>query len=166
MLRITSVTLLYLIHSCFAFSQNTEEEYLKEYEIRIKQERINDVYIPKNVNDAMKELDRLTNDKEAEKLKTSSEDTIASKLHFNLGRWMQIHWGLEDGSRLSHYLKSKGVTFPDDMMDLLIRCWYRHIKKIPLNENDLIDKYIAKRREEHAKRFKSIDTIRIEKKQK
>ena len=157
---------IFLICAEITFAQNTAEEYLKNYENRIKQERINDVYIPKDLKDAMRELDRLTNKKAAAKLKTSPEDTIASKLHFSLGRWMQLHWGLEEGSRLSHYLKSKGLTYPDDMMDFLIRCWYRHINNLSIDDHKLIQKYIIKRKEEFLKNIKSIDTIRVEQKQK
>ena len=159
-----------LIYSLFSISvlsihaQNTAEEYIKTYNQRIKMERINDVYIPRDLYDAMKELDRLTEVKVAAKLKSSPEDTIASKLHFSLGRWMLLNWGLEEGSRLSYYLKSKGLSFPDDMMDLLIRCWYRHIKKLPMEENKLIQKYIIKRKEGYLKSLRSIETIHIDKK--
>ncbi|MBK8484500.1 MAG: hypothetical protein IPL31_09215 [Saprospiraceae bacterium] len=134
--------------SACIWAQNTADQYLKNYEARIKLERIDDVYIPKDLKDAIKELDRLTDTKTALELISSSEDTIASKLHFNLGRWMQIHWGLEEGSRLSFYLKNRGLSFPDDMMDLLIRCWYRHLKQLPLDDQQLIDHYINQRQKE------------------
>ncbi|MGB3229132.1 MAG: DUF6794 domain-containing protein [Saprospiraceae bacterium] len=134
--------------SASIWAQNTADQYLKNYEARIKLERIDDVYIPKDLKDALKELDRLTDTKTALELISSSEDTIASKLHFNLGRWMQIHWGLEEGSRLSFYLKNRGLSFPDDMMDLLIRCWYRHLKQLPLDDQQLIDHYINQRQKE------------------
>ncbi len=147
-------------------AQNTPDEFLKDYEKRIVLERINDVYIPRDLNDALKELDRLTNKKVAIQLTKSPEDTIASKLHFSLGRWMQINWGLEEGSRLSYYLKTKGLSFPDDMEDFLIRCWYRHLSKSPLEENKLLMVYSDKRKKEFLRKFHSIDTIHVEKKQK
>ncbi|MBK9728182.1 MAG: hypothetical protein IPO86_08715 [Saprospiraceae bacterium] len=142
------VGFLFIFMSACIWAQNTADQYLKNYEARIKLERIDDVYIPKDLKDAIKELDRLTDTKTALELISSSEDTIASKLHFNLGRWMQIHWGLEEGSRLSFYLKNRGLSFPDDMMDLLIRCWYRHLKQLPLDDQQLIDHYINQRQKE------------------
>jgi|SRR6185436_5537612 len=160
------ITAFFITTIVISYAQNTPEEYQKIYEERIKLERINDVYIPKDLDDAMKELDRLTNDKAAENLKASPEDTIASKLHFSLGRWMLINWSLDEGSRLSAYLKVKGLSFPDDMMDLLIRCWYRHISHLPLNENKLVENYIIKRKAEYLKKLKNIDTIHIEQKKK
>ncbi len=164
MIRNVFIPLIFLLAFENSFAQNTEEEFLKNYEARIKLDRINDVYIPKDLKDALKELDRLTDDKAAMKLTTSPEDTIASKLHFSLGRWMLLHWSLEEGSRLSHHLKSKGLSFPDDMMDFLIRCWYRHLNKQPLDEHKLIQKYIIKRKEDFLKKMNSIETIRIEQK--
>lgn len=156
--------LIFLFSSVMA--QNTEAEFLENYNKRIKMERIHDVYIPKDLNDALKELDRLTDNKKADSLLSSIEDSIASKLHYSLGRWMLIHWGLEEGSRLSANLKSRGITYPDDMMDFLIRCWYRHLSKNPLNEEELIKKYLHFRKEQYFKKMKSIDTIKIEQKPK
>ncbi len=135
-------------------AQNTEEEYLRKYNRRIQLERINDVYIPVDLQDAMTELDRLTDKGTVEKLANAPEDTVASKLHFSLGRWMAIHWSLEEGSRLSHYLKNRGLSFPDDMEDLLIRCWHRHIRQMPLQEEELISRYVAKRKKENEERLR------------
>lgn len=159
--RISAHTLVFMILPVLAIAQNTEEEFIANYNARISKERINDVYIPKDLDDAMKELDRLTDDRTANNLLTSPEDTIASKLHFSLGRWMSIHWGFEEGSRLSHYLKGKGVTHPDDMMDLLIRSWYRHLSKQNRNEEQLIKRYRDHRKQEYLKNFKQIDTLQI-----
>ncbi len=143
-----------LVTSQLLYGQNTAEEVNKIYNERVNLERINDVYIPLNIQEAMVELDRLTDDGVAAGLVDSPEDTLASKLHFSLGRWMQIHWGLEEGSRLMAYLKNKGLSFPDDMTDLLIRCWCRHLKKQPMDEEVLIQQYISKRKLQHMNRLK------------
>ncbi len=153
--------ILFIVFASNLFSQNTPEEFEKMYQERIHLERINDVYIPKNVEDAMLELDRLTDSNVAAGLIQISEDSLASKLHFSLGRWMQINWGLEEGSRLSFYLKSKGLSFPDDMEDLLIRCWYRHLSNKDLEQEKLIENYIAKRKADYAKKISKfkVDTL-------
>ncbi len=153
--------LIFLFYVGVAFTQNTPEEYLELYESRIQLERINDVYIPMDLQDAIRELDRLSDKKAIPKLINSSEDTVASKLHFSLGRWMNIHWGLEEGSRLSHHLKSRGMSYPDDMIDFLIRIWHRHLTKKSWEEEQLIQAYIAKRRLEYFKKFIQIDTLSL-----
>ncbi|MBK9272270.1 MAG: hypothetical protein IPM48_11815 [Saprospiraceae bacterium] len=155
---------LFIVISFFVFgigfSQDLDSvEFIKNYNERILLSRINDVYIPKDTDDAMAELLRLTDSEGRKKLITASEDTIASKLHFSLGRWISINWGFEEGSRLSHYYKLKGVTETDDKIDLLIRAFYRTVKSDPIMEDKLVNHYIAKRKKEHelrSKKFKSM----------
>lgn len=69
--------------------------------------------------------------------------------------------GIGRGSRLAYYLKSRGLSFPDDMEDLLIRCWYRHLNKQALDDQKLIDTYIIQRKSDYAKKLSKfiIDTI-------
>lgn len=140
-----------------------EIEFKKNYDKRILLSRIDDVYIPINTEDAIKELIRLTEPEARLKLLKAPEDTIASKLHFSLGRWILINWGFEQGSRLSHYYKQKGVGNPDDMIDLLLRCFHRHLKGISLDEDKLIKVYVEKQKqrlEERKKNAKVIKTIK------
>ncbi|MCC6815907.1 MAG: hypothetical protein IT267_05805 [Saprospiraceae bacterium] len=150
------------IDVCFAQSSD-EEEFKKNYEKRILLARINDVYIPINTEDAIKELIRLTEKDARDKLITVPEDTIASKLHFSLGRWIMINWGLEQGSRLSHYYFKKGVGEKDDMIDLLLRCFYRRLAGKELHEEMLVDHYkqLQKERlEERRKKSILLKTIK------
>ncbi len=134
-------------------------EYLRNYAERIKLDRIDDVYIPKDTEDALNELFRLTDPEGRKKLVTAPEDTIASKLHFSLGRWIQINWGFDAGSRLSHFYKLKGVTETDDKIDLLIRAFHRKLRGAPIDEEKLIQTYIEKRRKEHENRVKKLKVL-------
>lgn len=138
----------------------TEEEYNRRYQERIKMTRINDVYIPANTEEAMKELVRLTEEDARKKLLTVPEDTIASKLHFSLGRWMQLNWGMDEGSRISHYYKTKGISYTDDQIDLLLRCFYRFVSGSDLREDDLVRHYTAIRKLEAEERKKKAKVIK------
>ncbi len=163
MIRIKlGVIISFVVTLCFAQTEK-EQEFKKNYEKRIQLARIDDVYIPVNTEDAMKELVRLTEEEARKKLLTVPEDTIASKLHFSLGRWIMIHWGLEEGSRLSHYYVQKGMGNKDDIVDLLLRSFYRHLKGVALEEDKLVAKYIVKQKtdlEERKKKSKVIKSIR------
>src|SRR5690606_12720451 len=77
----------------------TEAEYEAEYARRIQLEMINDVYIPADMAEAFVELNRLADPAGVDKFRSSPEDVIRHKLHFGLGRWMLVNWGLEEGSR-------------------------------------------------------------------
>lgn len=142
----------------------TPEEYQANYNTRIKQEMINGVYIPFDLEDAFSELERLSDPKGLAEFKTVPEDSIRRKLHFGLGRWILINWGFEEGSRMSHYMKGRGVSLPDDMVEVIIITWHRHLNGQPLKfeeEVALIDKRKA---EEKAKRDEKKEVIILEKK--
>ena len=63
-----------------------------------------------------------------------------------------INWGLEEGSRISHYLKEHGVTFPDDMVEVIIVTWHRQLNNQPLRLEDEVARIEKRLAEEKAKR--------------
>lgn len=114
-------------------SAQTAEEFEANYAKRIKEEMIYGVYIPIDLEDAYNELNRLSDQQGLIEFKSAPEDSIRRKLHFGFGRWIMTNWGFEEGSRLSHYLKEKGVSVPDDMVRLIIVTWHRKLNGRPLN---------------------------------
>lgn len=165
-MRFITISLL-SIYSIFNLSaQNTSKTQMVdsvklEFERRIKLTRINDVYIPANTEEAMRELFKLSDSTGRNKMKTTSEDVIASKLHFSLGRWMEINWGFVQGSRLSYYYIQKGLTYIDDMEDLLLRSFYCKVNNLDFNEDQMIKGYIQKREAEAEERRKKLKTTTI-----
>ena len=127
---------------------STEAEYEKQYQERIKKDKLNGIYIPKNLDEAMTELDkRITGESQA-KFKTVPEDSVCLVMHNRLGQWMILNWGFYGGSRLSHYLRSAGVTFPDDMADFLILAYYRRLNSKPIEIKALATEFREKRKKE------------------
>ena len=112
-------------------SQNAEAEYHKKYEENIQLEYINDIYIPLDVMDAMTQIDDLSNEEGRARLLEANEELAAERLVFGLGKWMIVHWNFYEGSRISHVLKSYGVTMPDDMARFLIVSYHRHLRNVP-----------------------------------
>ncbi len=112
------------------------------YQGNIKKSKLYGVYIPKDLDDAMIELDRLSPPESREKLKSISEDVMAKKLHFGLGRWISHNWNFEEGSRFSHYLKGKGILKSDDMVNFTLISYHRHIMKKPQEIESRAKKYV------------------------
>jgi hypothetical protein len=106
---------------------NNISEYEKRYQERITKDRLYGVYIPKNLDDAMAQLDKQISAETKILIKAIPEDSVCMALHRRLGVWMINNWGFYEGSRLSHYLRSAGVTFPDDQADFLILAYHRHL---------------------------------------
>lgn len=138
----------------------TESEINREYQERIKKDRIGGVYIPKNLDDALAELDKKIEPASRLKIKALPEDSVCAVLHFRLGQWMISGWSFYEGSRMSHYLKSAGVTYPDDMADFLLIAYHRKLNGIPVNIRDLATEFKNKRKKEHQDRLKNGTVIK------
>jgi hypothetical protein len=131
------------------------------YRSNIKKTRINGVYIPKNLEEAFRELDGLSEEKDRIKFRLADEQTVAKKLFFGLGRWMSYNWHFEAGSRFTVYLNGLGIVYPDDMTTFMLISYHRH-----LNKKDLeIEKRVkeiqvmrAKQKDEERKNSEVIET--------
>ena len=128
---------------------NTKEQFEEQYRQRITKERLNGVYIPKNLDDAFKQLDGLVSPEARKKLMSAPEELAARKLHFSFGRWMIVNWSFYEGSRLAYYLQSAGVTHPDDMADFMIIAYHRHLNKKDVNIKELATRMREKRQKMH-----------------
>src|SRR5688500_12549564 len=141
----------------------TPEEFEANYTKRIKEEMLYGVYIPANLDDAHAELSRLAEAEGLIAFKIAPEDSIRRKLHFGFGRWIMTNWGLEEGSRISHYLKSKGVSIPDDMVMVIIVTWHRRLNGRPDRLEEEIAIISKKMEELKAKRDENKKVISVEK---
>ena len=142
----------------------TPTEYEKNYQKRIKKEVLYDVYIPEDLNDALDELERLTDQGGILKFKEAPEDSVAVRLQWGLGRWIIHNWGFYEGSRLSHHLKLKGITDPNDMAKFLIVSWHRKLNGLPINEEAQIKVYQERLLKQKLEREKQREVISVEKK--
>lgn len=134
------------------------------YQANIKKSKLYGVYIPRDINDALTQLTKLTDADGREKLKATDEETMARKLHFGLGRWMEYNWNFVEGSRMSHHLREKGLSHHDDMVRFMLITFHRHITGKSLDTEILISKL----KEERAAKLKAeqdkLEVISIERK--
>ncbi|GIV32138.1 MAG: hypothetical protein KatS3mg030_440 [Saprospiraceae bacterium] len=141
-----SILLVWLV-SLPVGAQQTDSEEAK-YEWRIRQEVLYGVYIPRDLNDALVQLHKLTDAASKAKFKAMSEDDAVHKLFFSLGRWMTHNWSLYEGSRLSVSLQQMGIHHPDDMVRVMIRLFHRSLNGKPLE----IEALLKQVKEEEEKR--------------
>lgn len=127
---------------------NDEKEFEKQYQERIKKDKLNGVYIPKNLDDAILQLNKIISAESQAKIKAIPEDSVCHALHSRLGQWIILNWGFYGGSRMSHYLKSAGVTFPDDMADFLLLAYHRSLNGKPVQIKELVIGFKEKRKKE------------------
>lgn len=135
------------------------------YEKRITLSYIDEVYIPADLNDAIAVLDKKMEQAAKEKFGLLTEADAAIKPYFSFGKWMNINWSLEEGSRLSHYFRSRGIGKTEDMIRILMTAYHRHLRNVPIAEQELVDKYKALRRSEYEayqerlRKLPAIDTV-------
>ncbi len=118
-----------------------QAEANKVYAKRLTQEKIDGHYIPRDVLDAMRELDKITSTSSQAAYASRPEDFVVKKLYFSFGRWLGVNWGLYDGSRLSAHLRDMGVDQPDGQIDLLMRLYHRHLTDKELGVKDLAEAF-------------------------
>lgn len=97
-----------------------------EYKKRIQQDSIDHVYIPADVQDCFKQLDKLLSASDKQSFASTSENSL-DKYHMGLGLWIRNNWGLWKGSRLSNHFNKLGVFHPDDMSGIIIRFYHRYL---------------------------------------
>jgi hypothetical protein len=133
---------------CFASSLFAQPDSLnaeERYQWRLKQPKLNGVYIPKDLNDAFQELNRLIEAPSKQKFKTASEEVVKHKLHFTLGQWMMVNWGFYEGSRLTAFLNQLGIYHPDDMARFMIVSYHRSLNRTALEVRNLVAELSTKR---------------------
>ncbi len=135
------------------------EEYEKQYLKNIRKSRLNGVYIPKDMKDAIKELTELSPSEGVAKFKNAPIDKVVRKMHFGLGHWMRLNWNFEFGSRFSHYLKSLGVSHPDDMIEFTLISWHKDLNGQELNLKARGLEYAKGRKAQARERFKDAEVV-------
>jgi hypothetical protein len=140
----------------------TKTESEQTYKWRIQQTELAGQYIPKDLFDAIEQLNKLTEESSRIKFKNMSEYDAEHRLYFSLGRWVATNWGFYEGSRLSHYLKEVGITFPEDQATAIILAWHRALNKKDINFKQIRDNMVEKRRKEREARLNGGEVIKEE----
>jgi len=95
------------------------------------------VYIPKNLNDAHRELEKMLKPEDIKKMKSGTERDM-SMYHLGLGMWLRNNWGLWKGGRLAEYFNKKGIHHPDDMSGIILRTFWCKLHNKPFRLQERI----------------------------
>jgi hypothetical protein len=95
---------------------------------RMTLERIDGVYIPKDLGECFVELDRLLSEIDKKEMTALSARDGMIAYHLGLGMWMRNNWGLHGGSRLLKYFTDKGLRDPEDMSTIVLFQYYDWLK--------------------------------------
>ncbi|TVR31510.1 MAG: hypothetical protein EA390_06395 [Balneolaceae bacterium] len=102
---------------------------------------IDDVYIPKDLNDSFDQLNIILKQDDIDSLRALKSEEDLWQYHFGLGLWMRNNWRLWGGSRLSTYFNDLGIYHPDDISGIIITSYWRHLNNLPLELDAQIKYY-------------------------
>jgi len=162
----TILLLFFSTISIVLFSQKppeNETEFEKQYKKRIRKEVLYGVYIPRDINDAFIQLNKLTDIPSKDHFKAQPEAGVEEKFFYGLGRWIIHNWGFYGGSRFSHHIKSMGIYHPEDMAKFVIIAYHRHLNKKEVDIRSLMKKFHAKQKDEKQKLIQKGDVLHEEK---
>ena len=82
-------------------------------------------YIPKNLEEAIKYLDKELSQEDKDYLIENG----AISVHHSLGRWIRNNWNLwNDESEIKESLLKLGYSHPDDMSNYIIEEFVKYLK--------------------------------------
>ncbi|MCB0553608.1 MAG: GTP cyclohydrolase [Phaeodactylibacter sp.] len=143
----------------------TEKEFDEGYQNRIGLEYIDGVYIPKDLSDALVQLNKLVDRDSKASFKSVPEEEAVHKLFFSLGRWITRNWGFYEGSRLSNSIRQLGVYHPEDMAVLIIRSFHRSLNQQPIDVKGQVAAIQAEQKKRLEERIHNGTILYEEKKQ-
>lgn len=100
------------------------------------------VYIPKDLDDAFLELQKMLHPSFLGEFRSGTEQDLA-QYHFGLGMWIRNNWGLWKGSRLSDYFARMDIRHPDDMSSIIMTSFHRHLNGTPIKLDEQVGFYQA-----------------------
>lgn len=132
----------------------TEAEFDEGYQRRIQMEYIDGVYIPKDLPDALAQLNQLVGRDAKALFKSAPEEEAIHKLHFSFGRWITLNWGFYEGSRLSHSFRAMGIYHPDYMAHFIIRSFHRSLNGRPIDVKGQLEAIAAQQEKDRQERIR------------
>lgn len=142
---------------------SSDAEYEKDYTWRIRQERLFGTYIPANLPEAIQELIKKMPEGGKEKFMTLPEDLVIEKLYFSLGRWITHNWSLYEGSRLGEHFRQKGISYPEDMANIIMVLTHRTLLEQDLLVKELLESYQNKQKSRVQNRIQEGEVLMDEK---
>ncbi|RZK56469.1 MAG: hypothetical protein EOO87_05350 [Pedobacter sp.] len=104
-----------------------EKKWTNEDVVRFTTDSLRGVYIPKNLEDCFKQIDKFWNASTKEQVKNLTEEKFTANAHLGFGMWMRNNWQLWAGSRLTKYFNDLGVYHPEDISGIILTSYHRYL---------------------------------------
>jgi hypothetical protein len=113
--------------------RNNEAREEEVYQKKLRADTINGIYIPRNIEDCFKQLDKLLSNADIQQIKNLKDKSETIKYHHNFGLWIRNNWGMWSGSRFQLYMLDRIKTEPDGMSSIILEFYWEWLNGI--NDN-------------------------------
>lgn len=100
------------------------EEYLMNHEQELQRDTIDNICIPRNLEDCFIQLDKLLSEEDKRSIQELQDKKATIRYHLGLGMWIRNNWGLRAGSRLKKYMLYRKIDDPDEMSAIILEFYY------------------------------------------
>lgn len=122
--------------------QLKQQKHNEEDKVRFTTDSLRGSYIPEDLEDCFKTLDKIYSDSIKNEIAKLTEDEYSSGNHlFGIGIWMRNNWQLWGGSRLSNYFNRIGISHPDDMSGIIMDSYHRYLRKEEIRLDEQVKYY-------------------------
>lgn len=115
----------YFDFEVFIFRNPDDAAARRERQLELTADRINGVYIPKDLAECFAELDKRINAEDKATMAALAQKEFAVQYHHTLGMGLRNGWGLWAGSRLRTYFVARGVRSADEMSGIILDYYHR-----------------------------------------
>jgi hypothetical protein len=98
-------------------------------------------YIPQDLQDCFKQIDRFWNDSIKNIVRNRTEEKFIASAHLGFGMWMRNNWQLWHGSRLTQYFNKIGIYHAENMSGMILSSYYRYLNGKALKLENQIRSY-------------------------
>ena len=102
--------------------------------------------VPRTLAEAHDALARLVAPELVRELASRTEEEIRAD-DLRIGLWMREFWGLWNRGALRDHLAGLGLLHPDEMSELVLVTWWRHIHDRPLRVDEEVARLQGRRRD-------------------
>jgi hypothetical protein len=96
-------------------------------------------YVPKNLDDCLHVLDQRVRTADVKKIRAG--DITPAAMRLGMGQQIATEWGLSNGSRLALYFQKLGIDHAEDMSDIILESFVRHVKHEPIRLDEQVAYY-------------------------
>ena len=118
-----------------------EIKWVMEDSIRFTTDSLRGIYIPKDIEDCLIQIDSFWSDSTKLRMKNLTENEFSGRLHLGFGTWMRNNWQLWGSSRLTKYFNDKGIYHPEAMSGLILDSYYRKLNGRDIRLDEQIKNY-------------------------